>query len=646
MVAASGWSNGKSGKSDDHKGANPQAETDKALPASPVQLVDGTKPEVAFTWRELESGSGIISIWNSSEKPQDVTAEVTDFDLSPGSVGPGESTVRMVISPTKAPLAPYGISRFTLNVQDSAKIPRVRGSYGGVLVVKSSGGKFAPFTQRVRINVVGPQPSVSKVTLVAWRVVPFCPAWRASVNVPLTDSYKAAEFAEPNRIVGFVHKATGGIATVRWSKLKPAEPNKPARAHLIVCNLPSAGQYEGDITLGGTQDKSSPLALTVMAKDIVVWPILVMALGIFVAWKAKRYLGVLRMTWGLRQQEAELGSAFQESQKQFAESVEGKPYASYSIAKDIAEQRKQICDNLTRIERSWTTSLDSDQNYKNTVTALQTLQDEISQWGKLGPELAGLDTILQGLKRNIDRQAVMPAITDEGDPDFLAAAQALLQGKVMHAADITGRRKDVSDITAFAQLWDDTNQHLKVLTASFNDNQNRSTLDADQKAALADIEKELVTAWQHLWTARTLAELSAITAQNGDLDLARVALAQIATAAQKPRRFGVFALPTQMLIASDASSDVGLFTPAADLGDLPASDTRRAEMLQRAIHLGDTGTAWLAFVIALLTGLSSNYLGKPFGTLQDYAALFVWAAGTKVALDILTAALDKFTSRA
>jgi hypothetical protein len=646
IIAAGGWSSAGSGKSGNKKSAHPPVRTDKVPPASPLQLVDGTKTEVAFTWRELESGDAIISIWNSSEYSQDVTAEATDFSLSPGSVGAGVSALQIAISSHPGRIPAYGIGRFTLNVHEHSKSPRVRGSYGGILVVKSTSGKFSPFSQRIRINVVGPQPSVSKQTLVAWRIVPFCRLWHATVNVPLTDNYPNAEFSDQNRVVGFVHRANGGIATVRWETLKPAEANKPARAHLVVCNIPSAGQYDGDITLAGTQDKSSPLALTVLAKDIFIWPVLVMALGIFVAWKAKRYLGVLRMTWSLRQQEAELGSSFQESQKQFTASAAGKPYASYSVAEDIAAQRNQICNNLTAIERSWTTSVDNDQNYKNTVTGLQTLQDEISQWGKFGAELAGLEEALLGLKRNIDPQAVMPAIAEGDDPAFLDPVQKLLQGKILHAADIAGLRKDVSDATAFAQLWDDTNQHAKSLTVSLQDIQSRSTLDADQKATVADIEKKLVAAWQHLWTAKTLADLSVITASNGDLDLARVGLAQIATSAQRPSRFGVFALPSQMLIASDALSAAGLFTPAADLSHLPASDTRKAEMLKRAIHLGDTGTGLLAFIIALLTGLSSNYLGKPFGTLQDYAALFVWAAGTKVALDILTAALDKFGTRA
>ncbi|MCU1224536.1 MAG: hypothetical protein JWQ42_2629 [Edaphobacter sp.] len=39
-------------------------------------------------------------------------------------------------------------------------------------------------------------------------------------------------------------------------------------------------------------------------------------------------------------------------------------------------------------------------------------------------------------------------------------------------------------------------------------------------------------------------------------------------------------------------------------------------------------------------------LGKPFGTFQDYAVLFLWAAGTKIGVDIVTAVTDKFVSAA
>ena len=86
-----------------------------------------------------------------------------------------------------------------------------------------------------------------------------------------------------------------------------------------------------------------------------------------------------------------------------------------------------------------------------------------------------------------------------------------------------------------------------------------------------------------------------------------------------------------------------LVMPAA-VSALPASDDRRAQLLHQAIDLGNTASTFFAFVIALLTGLSLKYFGQPFGTIQDYVGLFLWAAGTKATLDIITAVVGRFSS--
>src|ERR1700723_876936 len=86
VLAAAVSSCAESGNSKDHKASDQPDSTEKSLPAAPLQLGDAAKTEVAFTWREIESGDGVVAIWNGSGGKQDVTAEVTDFALSPGSV--------------------------------------------------------------------------------------------------------------------------------------------------------------------------------------------------------------------------------------------------------------------------------------------------------------------------------------------------------------------------------------------------------------------------------------------------------------------------------------------------------------------------------------------------------------------------------
>ena len=50
--------------------------------------------------------------------------------------------------------------------------------------------------------------------------------------------------------------------------------------------------------------------------------------------------------------------------------------------------------------------------------------------------------------------------------------------------------------------------------------------------------------------------------------------------------------------------------------------------------------AIIAFLIAVLTGLHTYYLGQPFFALKDYVGLFLWAVGTKVVVDTINTALQ------
>ncbi len=46
-----------------------------------------------------------------------------------------------------------------------------------------------------------------------------------------------------------------------------------------------------------------------------------------------------------------------------------------------------------------------------------------------------------------------------------------------------------------------------------------------------------------------------------------------------------------------------------------------------------------ALLVALVTGLNSLYIGKPFGTFWDYVLTVTWGIGTQTVLAGLTAAL-------
>jgi hypothetical protein len=618
----------------------------EAPAASPLQPIDGTKGELTFSWRELSSGSAVLAIWNSSDKGLTVTAKVTDLEPTAPGLSPTTVAIPVTITPNSAKISEFGLIRLTLTLQDKKTLPRERGSYSGVLILEDSDHKVTPFVQHLRINLPGPQAAVSKITFVAWRWVPFSPLWLATGRLPLAAHGGPDEPSAPDRVVGFVHKATGGVAVVRWTSTSQGPGKKPSRARLEIGRLPSAGQFDGDIYLGGMEDRTNPISLTVLAKDIILWPFLVVVLGIYLAWMTKRYVGVLRTTWSLRKQEADLGNSFRQSHQKFAETASGKPYALYSIADDVAAQRVAIRGQLSAIERSWSTTLDNNNTYKTVVAEMQALETQISQWGQLGSQLQALESALQTLYDHLDSSARIPVPNNPDLPDFLSSAREILMGKPLRAADVQPLLAQISDAIGVARAWDGANQQAKQLSETFTDLRNQA-LDTTKEAAVDAIQTRLVAIWQHLWRAKTAADIAAITAPGGDIDSAQIGMAEISARRQLRMAEGLpgFAA-TFLTLAPLAGEELAIqsFPSLIHQPDLPASDTRRADMLSRAIHLGDLGSALLAFAIALLTGLNANYLGKPFGTIQDYVTLFLWAAGTKVAIDLVSSVLDKFTS--
>lgn len=130
-----------------------------------------------------------------------------------------------------------------------------------------------------------------------------------------------------------------------------------------------------------------------------------------------------------------------------------------------------------------------------------------------------------------------------------------------------------------------------------------------------------------------------------DLDSARQGITRLKSDHKMIASFG----PTAVARATPALEnllELQSFPSASYSEHLPADDAQRAALLLRAIGIWDQASVLFALIIALITGLNTSYWGKPFGTFQDYAILFLWAAGTKIGVDIVTAVTDKFVSAA
>jgi len=614
---------------------------DKPSPSS-LQPFDGDKTDPSFTWDQVIAGTARITVWNNSSSEQTVEAPGGDLILLASTqAATTPTTITFEVSPAAAKLGARQAMSFTISLKDSKAKPVEGGSYGGIVQIKSILPVKDPIFRAFHIAVQGPRPALSKVSFIAWRIVPVIPFWWASCQLPLAANYDSSVLPKP-RIVGFLHRDPSGWASVRWTEIKQRRDGSSV-ALLHIDHLRSAGRYEGEINLLGIQDKTVQSSVSVTAKDFFLWPVLMICLGIYVAWKAKRYVGVMRIVWDLRKREADLGAAFQKSQQKFSDLSSGKSFVSYSVAKDISDQRVIVRSDLDTLEKVRTTSLTGNTTYGKIVKDLERLQTQIAQWPELASAAVSLDEAVNTALSDIEPSATVPKSQYSGNPVILKDVQKHLMGQPIPGAEIASLTKDLLDASSLVRTWDEANQNAIAVSKDYASIASPGSSIATQQAQLDAIKDSLIAVWTHLWQGTSAGDFA--TGPGTDLDSAIQAITRIKSNRQVIAAFGP-PMVASSTPALDHLSTFGQVASATYSIHLPADDTQRSAMLVRAIGLWDKASVILALIIALITGLNTNYWGKPFGTFQDYAVLFLWAAGTKIGVDIITAVTDKFVSAA
>lgn len=632
-------------------GSAGQCREDNAQQSSPTPfvLVDPAKSPVVFSWTQLKNGSANVVAFNSSAVEIKVTASLTPLDPFPIDSSSTTPLPIVVSPPSVTPIASLHSQSFALRLsQTAAPLP---GTYAGLLVVQDISGKTAPFTQEVRVTVDGPQPLVPKVTVTMWRLFPLgddSPWCGQDVSIPLRDPH-AAE-ALHGALVGALRNDAGGWTRVRWKETVQSASNPNIQASptqavplLFVDPPPAAGKYEGDLTLSRDPEKAS-LTLTVIAKDNVVPPILVIVVGTYLAFVVKRYLGVKRITWSLREKEAELGDAYRKSATQFRDISRGQSFATYSISADVEAKRQEILDHLTAIEKSWATSIASDNtDYTAACSLLQSLQSGIAAWPSLAEGLAALSSAFQLATNEIDGSLMEPTTTDPGSPTFFEQVNDLLQGRAIPVVNLPQLSANVAAATALTVNWTKAVTNAVTITGKVRETKLPPKATDEQKTDFEALRDLTAALWVHLWGIRSSADLDNILGPGGDFDSVNTHFAQmkIELPSIRPRK-----LTTPSMAGSGELAEVPLPSWFSNISEALSTpdDSERATSFRAAIFRYDLASTLFAGAIGLLTGLNLFYLGKPFGTFQDYVALLLWAAGTKAALDVVVAVLDKLVS--
>lgn len=585
-----------------------------------LTVLDPSKSAVGFTWQQVRDGQAAITLVNPNKDPENATAELGPFhpDMSGGEpISWRESHFELEIpggGVTRLPLTPVNA-------------PTRAGGYSGFLVVNQAGQK-SPQMIQIRITGTTGAPMVSRLTFTLTRVVPFLPVF-LSLRAPVLMSAGALPPAEDG-LYGTLSNDAGG-----WIGLRRGGEWADGRALFEVYPAPpSDGAYKGDVSFASGADKSV-ISLTVLVRDFVLWPILVIGVGTWLAYLVKRYLGVLRITWSLRQQEAETSEAFAKSQAQFRRDTDGKAYATYSIAGPVKAMSDDVLARAKKLEASVFTSIDDrNPDYATATDEMQKLSAAVAQWATTGGELNKLADGVVAAQRASAQAEIEEGVEVSGPPKFVERAGELLRGKPLRTlAELDELRKNVADVSAVAGAWAEAVQNVSGITATFH------SLDLKGDDAKA-IHSMLVDLWGNLWSVNTAADLESLTKFDGPIQQATNKVNAAKPVETRPYSFTLGLTNRNLLRVADLDD---LLTKGAEM-PAAVSDQKRAELVRHKIQIGDREAAAFSFVVALLTGLNTYYIGKPFGTVGDYVTIFIWAAGTKAVLDVLSGVLDKLAS--
>jgi hypothetical protein len=540
----------------------------------------------------------------------------------------GDSNGRPVSSASLVPVSPAPqikgkgqIATFLLEI----KRPPQPGTYSGQVVAYTGEGVLIRRTFRLvveqnatvparvvpdfleQIPMNGVNWGFSPVHFGPFQVGPFTLGNISVDPVPLPSGYPP-----DGTVLGSV-AGNGGIGWVA-----------KAEAGMTVEGLRQAGEYTGKIDLrpgaSGGQSK-----LTVRIRDVIIWPLILLGLGLGASLIVDRYLTksrpMMRLKVGIRELEEKALQKQDEEAKVRGSKYAGEPFRSaiYRIYKQGSEEEgllaKAASNLLDKFEQA-----ESDEERK--------------KWGPGGDELERLSEYLDKLEK---MYTTSRTIAD----DYLAMHAAVGENfKVLPVAVATSDTLShdvIPDETKFAELQDELSSasgfmsafailHVRIqdllekhpgnaqLEAKRRELLSPATRNADRVTSLAkeveQVASTLGTAKVRVFGAEEYINLRSNRFQGllerGDLDESLLSVLNIAA-------------------TPDHFSPVRSQRPAT------------SDDLKKKLTADDRGFQIFTIIVALLTGLWSLYFpNATFGSsVVDYLGIFLWGIGIDQTLKLV-----------
>jgi hypothetical protein len=468
-------------------------------------------------------------------------------------------------------------------------------------------------------------------------------------------------------------------------------------------HVEDAGTYAGTIIGAGSAGET--VRLVVRASDFVLWPILVLAIGIVLATLSKHYIGVGRPVLELRRRVLSLADLFALAETEFARTARPPTghaliASTLSIKGDFDRRRETLKQAIEAVPRPLVGTFDaSDPRFKELLDAANRLENAAQRWAAFGATLADVDGPARALitaaravpdpvpaSRRSKPQSVqrLRVLLRAGalDVDQLDSQQAAIEGQralfvglspqfvrharaVAWAAALQQQRAMPGQLTtpsvaapslagAAAATRDQLLAELGAQPAGapppvLPGAPARATEPTDEALAVAwaPVESQLREVALDLWDIATAEDFTTRQPASALLGVERALVTAQLPTSRRDMRLSAVTADDKAAAAAAALRHGKVMQTTHSVAHiwpgrgLRVTDHMRARTLGQRIRAADWFFMTVTFLVALLAWLPANYLKQPFGTVGDYIGALVWGFGTNITVDVLSSVLSK-----
>ncbi|MBA2358738.1 MAG: hypothetical protein H0V84_09965 [Actinobacteria bacterium] len=603
--------------------------------SAPVQF---RPAELTVKWADLKLAKQAGELLNDTGSRMEIGLAVSSIKNGEGvALCRGCVRARLVVPGEGAtrPLRPGQGAPLELSATGTAAPSD--GRYQGTVIAFVNGGAGVRVPLTVVVGTAGsidPEPAVETTEATVHCYVPFGHFCRgdAEVEIPLKEGVEVkdpAALALPTGEVGAL-SGDAGSARVRYGG-EVKEEGGGGTIELVLDHISGVGDYEGKVDLLPADDKAGDVTIKAAVSDAWGWAAGMLALGILAGLLLLRLAGSGRAIFNLRLRLGETLTDLDDAQGEFDRAAKDTDWAGFTVASAAASEGTELKTKIDALGFASFSQLDAEKVKK--------IEERLAKLATAATELRALATDFPALKTATDALAKREPGLDGEPPPLRADALALFGGeRVLDLAELSQRVKDVQTKTALATSW---KKYERLISDYIYELGQIDALDDKNDACARSLEALA----GRLWEVRDETQFA-----SEDIEGALAEVHKSIHDLQVGRKLKASEFVRTLTgVTSWNLVEGGLLeriypevpaAPAPVTQPLPAPLSSSAAELEKLKEFGfrrEAALAIVAFLIAVVTGMSTLYMDKAWGDWIDYANAFLWGIVTKTALDLLLA---------